>query len=48
MQFRPEFTAFGVTDPSRLDPYLERRRIAQGRCLSRDPPRPFCRWLVFG
>jgi CRP-like cAMP-binding protein len=35
MQVRPEFTAFGVTDPSRLDPYLERRRFAQGQCLMR-------------
>jgi acyl-CoA reductase-like NAD-dependent aldehyde dehydrogenase len=35
MQVRPEFTAFGVTDPNRLDPYLERRRFAQGQCLMR-------------
>jgi CRP-like cAMP-binding protein len=35
MQVRPEFTAFGVTDPSRLDPYLKRRRFAQGQCLMR-------------
>jgi acetaldehyde dehydrogenase/alcohol dehydrogenase len=35
MQVRPEFTAFGVTDPNRLDPYLDRRRFAQGQCLMR-------------
>jgi acetaldehyde dehydrogenase/alcohol dehydrogenase len=35
MQARPEFAPFGVTDPSRLDPYLERRSFAQGQCLMR-------------
>jgi CRP-like cAMP-binding protein len=35
MQVRPEFTPFGVTDPRRLAPYLERRGFAQGECLMR-------------
>jgi acyl-CoA reductase-like NAD-dependent aldehyde dehydrogenase len=35
MQARPAFTSFGVTDHGRLDPYLERRRFAQGACLMR-------------
>jgi acetaldehyde dehydrogenase/alcohol dehydrogenase len=35
MQVRPEFAPFGVTDPRRLDPYLERRRFSQGDCLMR-------------
>jgi acyl-CoA reductase-like NAD-dependent aldehyde dehydrogenase len=35
MQARPEFAPFGVTDPRRLDPYLERRSFAQGQCLMR-------------
>jgi acyl-CoA reductase-like NAD-dependent aldehyde dehydrogenase len=35
MQARPAFTPFGVTDPSRLVPYLERRSFAQGACLMR-------------
>jgi len=30
MQVRPELAVLGVTDPSRLDPYLERRRYAGG------------------
>jgi CRP-like cAMP-binding protein len=35
MQARPAFAPFGVTDPSRLDPYLERRRFTQGDCPMR-------------
>jgi acyl-CoA reductase-like NAD-dependent aldehyde dehydrogenase len=35
MQARPAFLPFGVTDPSRLDPYLERRSFPQGACLMR-------------
>ena len=35
MQVPPEFTPFGVTDPRRLVPYLERRGFAQGECLMR-------------
>ena len=30
MQVRPELAVLGVTDPSRLEPYLERRRYASG------------------
>jgi acetaldehyde dehydrogenase/alcohol dehydrogenase len=30
MQVRPELAVLGVTDPSRLEPYLERRRYARG------------------
>jgi hypothetical protein len=35
MQARPEFAPFGVTDPRRLAPYLERRSFAQGECIMR-------------
>ena len=35
MQARPEFAPFGVTDPRRLAPYLERRSFAQGECIIR-------------
>jgi CRP-like cAMP-binding protein len=35
MQVRSALLPFGVTDPSRLDPYLERRSFAQGACLMR-------------
>jgi len=33
MQVRPELAALGVSDPTRLDPYLERRRYATGERL---------------
>jgi acyl-CoA reductase-like NAD-dependent aldehyde dehydrogenase len=35
MQARPEFAPFGVTDPRRLAPYLERRSFGQGECIMR-------------
>src|SRR5215216_5516770 len=35
MQARPEFAPFGVTDPRRLAPYLERRSFPQGECIMR-------------
>jgi acyl-CoA reductase-like NAD-dependent aldehyde dehydrogenase len=35
MQARSALLPFGVTDPSRLDPYLERRSFARGACLMR-------------
>jgi acyl-CoA reductase-like NAD-dependent aldehyde dehydrogenase len=35
MQVRPEFAPFGVTDPKRLDSYLERGSFAQGECMMR-------------
>jgi CRP-like cAMP-binding protein len=35
MQVSPEFAPFGVTDPRRLAPYLERRSFAQGDCIMR-------------
>jgi acetaldehyde dehydrogenase/alcohol dehydrogenase len=35
MQVRPELPPFGVTDPGRLDPYLERRSFARGDCIMR-------------
>jgi CRP-like cAMP-binding protein len=33
MQVRPELAVLGVSDPTRLDPYLERRRYRPGERL---------------
>jgi hypothetical protein len=39
MQVRPELAVLGVSDPTRLDPYLERRRYggASG-CMAQGTP----------